>query len=79
MKQHHLTIAPLPLLLPQPAGAETNAARFPPNNTVNRDLVRIAPVQISGYDLSHDLPEKHPKPKKPAGISNNAAPTSTGN
>jgi len=38
------------LLLPQLACTEARAAGLPADNKVNRDLVKIAAVQISGYD-----------------------------
>lgn len=47
-----LIIAALLLLLPLLSAAQTNSARLLPANQgiVNRDLVKIAAVQISGYD-----------------------------
>lgn len=37
-------------VLPPPVRAETQAATRPSSNTLNRDLVKIAAVQVSGYD-----------------------------
>jgi len=50
MKTRLLVIAALLLFLSQPAWAQTDATSLPANNKVNRDLVKIAAVQISGYD-----------------------------
>jgi Carbon-nitrogen hydrolase len=50
MKPHFLTIPVMLFLISQPARAETNASPGVAKDKVNRDLVKVAAVQISGYD-----------------------------
>ncbi|MHC1769736.1 MAG: carbon-nitrogen hydrolase family protein [Verrucomicrobiia bacterium] len=50
MRPHFLTIPVILCLICQPARAETNASPGGAKDKVNRDLVKVAAVQISGYD-----------------------------
>ncbi len=50
MKPNFLAILVMLFLLSQPSQAETNAGPGVAKDKVNRDLVKVAGVQISGYD-----------------------------
>jgi beta-ureidopropionase len=50
MKPHFLAIPVILFLISQPSRAETNAAPGVARDKVNRDLLKVAAVQISGYD-----------------------------